>query len=391
MERPMQKPNDLSRSPVALTEDNTLIAVIEMSLASWLVAGRIPGVNRSPLRKQDPDPEKLLARLQQWRDEARQAGHPIARIAVAFEAGRDGFWLARWFRAHGIETFVIHPTSIPVKRDHRRAKTDRLDTALLMRAFLGWLRGEPDHCSMAAIPTLEEEDRKRPNREHQNLSGERTRIINRVKGALIRWGIRNFNANLRHAAGRLRELRTPEGVALPPNTLAELERDLARLRFIADQARALEKMRLSLLQATPQDRPHAMVLLLAKIIGVGIETADMLVHEVLSRGLRDRRAVARYAGITGSPDESGAKRREKGLAKAGNARVRRGMLQLAWRWLMFQKESALTKWYRARTENAPPRARKTMIVALARKLLIALWRYTTIGEIPEGVVLHHAA
>jgi len=391
MERPMQKPNDLSRSPVALTEDNTLIAVIEMSLASWLVAGRIPGVNRSPLRKQDPDPEKLLARLQQWRDEARQAGHPIARIAVAFEAGRDGFWLARWLRAHGIETFVIHPTGIPVKRDHRRAKTDRLDTALLMRAFLGWLRGEPDHCSMAAIPTLEEEDRKRPNREHQNLSGERTRIINRVKGALIRWGIRNFNANLRHAAGRLRELRTPEGVALPPNTLAELERDLARLRFIADQARAIEKMRLSLLQATPQDRPHAMVLLLAKIIGVGIETADMLVHEVLSRGLRDRRAVARYAGITGSPDESGAKRREKGLAKAGNARVRRGMLQLAWRWLMFQKESALTKWYRARTENAPPRARKTMIVALARKLLIALWRYTTIGEIPEGVVLHHAA
>ena len=294
-------------------------------------------------------------------------------------------------RARGIEAFVIHPTSIPVKRDHRRAKTDRLDTALLMRAFLGWLRGEADHCSMAAIPTLEEEDRKRPNREHQNLSGEKTRIINRVKGALIRLGIRNFNANLRNAAARLKEVRTPEGVLLPPNTLAELERDLARLRFIADQARAIEKRRLSQLQATPQDRPHAMVLLLAKIIGVGIETADMLVHEVLSRGLRDRRALARYAGITGSPDESGAKRREKGLAKAGNSRVRRGMLQLAWRWLMFQKESALAKWYRARTENALPRARKTMIVALARKLLIALWRYTTIGEIPGGVVLHRVA
>jgi transposase len=133
-----------------------------------------------------------------------------------------------------------------------------------------------------------------------------------------------------------------------------------------------------------------MVLLLARVIGVGIETADMLVHEVLSRGLRDRRAVGRYAGITGSPDESGAKRREKGLAKAGNSRVRRGMLQLAWRWLMFQKDSALTQWYRARTENAPPRARKTMIVALARKLLITLWRYTTNGEVPAGVVLHPA-
>ena len=384
----MPKPNDLSRSLVALNEDSTLIAVIEMGLASWLIAGRIPGINRNPLRKQDPDPEALLARLHRWRDEAEQAGHPITRIAVAFEAGRDGFWLARWLRARGIEAFVIHPTSIPVKRDHRRAKTDRLDTALLMRAFLGWLRGEADYCSMAAIPTLEEEDRKRPNREHQNLSGEKTRIINRVKGALIRLGIRNFNANLRNAAERLKEVRTPEGAVLPPNTLAELERDLARLRFIADQARAIEKRRLSQLQATPQDRPHAMVLLLAKIIGVGIETADVLVHEVLSRGLRDRRALARYAGITGSPDESGAKRREKGLAKAGNSRVRRGMLQLAWRWLMFQKESALAKWYRARTENAPPRARKTMIVALARKLLIALWRYTTIGEIPDGAVLH---
>jgi transposase len=362
-----------------------------MGLASWLIAGRIPDINRNPLRKQDPDPEALLARLHRWRDEAVQAGHPITRIAVAFEAGRDGFWLARWLRARGIEAFVIHPTSIPVKRDHRRAKTDRLDTALLMRAFLGWLRGEADHCSMAAIPTLEEEDRKRPNREHQNLSGEKTRIINRVKGALIRLGIRNFNANLRNAAERLKEVRTPEGALLPPNTLAELERDLARLRFIADQARAIEKMRLSQLQATPQDRPHAMVVLLAKIIGVGIETADMLVHEVLSRSLRDRRALARYAGITGSPDESGAKRREKGLAKAGNSRVRRGMLQLAWRWLMFQKESALAKWYRARTENALPRARKTMIVALARKLLIALWRYTTIGEIPDGAVLHRVA
>jgi transposase len=386
----MPRLNDLSRSPFALDEAGTLLAVIEMGLASWLVAGRVPGVDRNPLRKQDPDPEELLARLHRWREEAVQSGHPITRIAVAYEAGRDGFWLARWLRARGIDAYVIHPTSIPVKRDHRRAKTDRLDAALLMRAFLGWLRGEPDHCSMVAIPTIEEEDRKRPNREHQTLSGEKTRIINRVKGALIRLGIRNFNANLRRAAERLPQLRTPEGTPIPPNTLAELERDLARLRFVADQARAIEKTRLSRLQAAPHDRPHAMVLMLAKIIGIGIETADMLVHEVLSRGLRDRRAVARYAGITGSPDESGARRRERGLAKAGNARVRRGMLQLAWRWLMFQKASALTQWYRARTENAAPRLRKTMIVALARKLLIALWRYTTIGEIPDGVVLRPA-
>ena len=188
----MPKPNDLSRSPVALNENTTLIAVIEMGLASWLIAGRVPGVNRSPLRKLDPEPEMLLARLHRWRDEAIQAGRTMTRIAVAYEAGRDGFWLARWLRTHGVESYVIHPTSIPVKRDHRRAKTDRLDTALLMRTFLGWLRGEADHCSMAAIPTLEDEDRKRPNREHQKLSGEKTRIISRVKGTLVRMGIRNF-------------------------------------------------------------------------------------------------------------------------------------------------------------------------------------------------------
>jgi transposase len=384
----MPQPNDLSRSPAAFSENSTLIAVIEMGLASWLIAARIPGVDRHPLRKQDPDPDALLACLYRWRDEAVQAGHSISRIAVAYEAGRDGFWLARWLRTRGIEAHVIHPTSIPVKRDHRRAKTDRLDTALLIRAFLGWLRGEADHCSMAAIPTLEEEDGKRPNREHQNLSSERTRIINRVKGALVRLGIRNFNPKLRQAAERLEQLRTPEGVALPANTLAELRRDLARLRLIADQARAIEKTRIEQLQRAPSDRPHAMVLLLARVIGVGIETADMLVHEVLSRGLRDRRAVARYAGLTGSPDESGAKRREKGLAKAGNSRVRRGMLQLAWRWLMFQKTSALAQWYRVRTENGPPRARKTMIIGLARKLLIALWRYTSYGEVPAGAALH---
>ena len=386
----MPKPNDLSRSPVALNENTTLIAVIEMGLASWLIAGRVPGVNRSPLRKLDPDPKMLLARLHRWRDEAIQAGRMITRIAVAYEAGRDGFWLARWLSARGIETYVIHPTSIPVKRDHRRAKTDRLDTALLMRAFLGWLRGEADHCSMAAIPTLEEEDRKRPNREHQTLSGEKTRIISRVKGTLVRLGIRKFSGNLRYAADRLKQMRTPEDVAIPPNTLAELERDLARLRFIREQSRAIEKTRVTRLNESPLDQPHAMVLMLAKVRGIGIETADMLVNEVLCRNLRDRRAVARYAGMTGSPDESGAKRREKGLAKAGNSRVRRGMLQLAWRWLMFQKDSALSQWYKARTEHAPERTRKTMIVALARKLLIALWRYTTIGEIPEGIALRTA-
>jgi transposase len=171
--------------------------------------------------------------------------------------------------------------------------------------------------------------------------------------------------------------------------LAELRRDIERRRLVSDQIRQIEDVRLERLERMPNEGPHAMVRLLARVIGVGIETADMLVQEVLSRTMRDRRAVARYAGLTGAPDESGAKRREKGLARSGNARVRRGMIQLAWRFLMFQKDSKLAQWFRARTENARG-TRKTMIVALARKLLIALWRLVTTGEIPAGVVLRTA-
>jgi len=184
---------------------------------------------------------------------------------------------------------------------------------------------------------------------------------------------------------------TPEGMALPPNAVAELQRDMARLGFVVSQIREIEEARQKRLERQPETGPHAMVRLLARIVGVGVETADMLVHEVLSRPMRDRRAVARYAGLTGAPDESGAQRREQGLARAGNARVRRGMIQLAWRFLMFQKESALALWYRARTADSRSGTRKTMIVALARKLVIALWRFVSTGEPLEGVVLRPAS
>ena len=180
----MPQRNDLSRSAASLDHESTLIAVIEMSQSSWLVAAIVPGIERHPLKKLEANEEALLQLLRRWQGEAAGAGRTIARVAVAFEAGRDGFWLARWLRAHGIEAHVIHPTSVAVSREHRRAKTDRLDTGLLRRAFLGWLRGEPDHCSMVAIPTLEEEDAKRPNRERESLIGERTRIINRMRGCL---------------------------------------------------------------------------------------------------------------------------------------------------------------------------------------------------------------
>ena len=389
----MSQPFDASRSLYALEQDNTIIAVIEMSQSKWLVAAVVPGVKRQPLKKLDADEEAVLKLLHRWRNEAGQAGHQIKRIVVAYEAGRDGFWLARWLRARDVEAYVIHPSSVAVSREHRRAKTDRLDTELLMRAFLGWLRGEKRHCSMAAIPSVEEEDARRPNRERGNLVTEQTRIVNQIKAILARFGIRTFRPTLGRAEEKLEGLRTAEGMPFPENTRAELRRHLARLRVVREQIRAIEEGRRRNLAAAPAGAKglHAMIHLIGRVLGVGVETADMLVNEILSRHLRDRKAVARYAGLTGSPDESGRRRRERGLARAGNARVRCGMIQLAWRFLRFQKDSALARWFQARTADGRSSTRKTMVVALARKLLIALWRLVTTGEVPQGVVLRPAS
>ena len=344
----MTKVDDLSRSLAALDQDSTLIAVIELSLKSWLVAGLVPGVERRPLKKLAAEPEAVRHLLERWRGEALKAGRRIKRVAVAFEAGRDGFWLARW------------------------------------------LRGERKHCQMCLVPSLADEDGRRPGREHEALTRERTRLVNRIKATMGWLGIAGFNAKLRRAAERLAELRTPDGLGIPPNTQAELRRAIERLRLIRQQIKEIETERLERLERTPAAKPQAAMLLLQRIVGLGLETADTLTNEVLLRPLRDRRAVGRYGGITGAPDESGAKRREKGLARAGNARVRQTMIQLAWRWLMFQKDSGLAQWYRARTASARRDVRKTMIVALARKLLIALWRYVTTGEIPMGARLRPA-
>jgi transposase len=386
----MSRPNDLSRSFSPFDQQRTLVVVIEMSQSSWLVSGIVPGVDRQPLKKLDPDENALLRLLQRWRGEAEGHGASVERTVVAFEAGRDGFWLARWLRSRGIEAHVLHSSSVAVSREHRRAKTDRLDTELLKRAFLGWLRGEREHCKMVAIPTLGEEDAKRPSRERESLVAEQSRIINRVKSAFARLGIRGFNPKLKKAAGRLDDLRTPEGEPIPPNTLAAIRRDLERRQLLREQIKQIETARLERLGTAARQGPSAMVQLLACVLGLGIETADMLVHEVLSRDLRDRRAVARYAGLTGSPDESGGRRRERGLARSGNARVRSGMIEFAWRFLRFQKDSALARWYEERTAGMRG-LRKKMIVALARKLLIVLWRLVREGVVPDGLVLRPAS
>src|ERR1700746_3506194 len=264
MEAPMQKPNDLNQSRIVLKQDSTLIAVIEMSLRSWLVAGIVPGVERQPLKKLAVDESALLKLLNRWREEAEKAGRRIERITVAFEAGRDGFWLARWLRARGIEAHVIHASSVAVSREHRRAKTDRLDTEVLKRAFLGWLRGERGHCSKARVPTIAEEGAERANRERECLVGERTRIVNRIKSTLARLGIRNFKPTLRKAAERLATVHTPEGMPLPPNTLAELQRDMTRLGIVIGQIRQIEDARQKRLDQRHETGPHVMVRVLAR-------------------------------------------------------------------------------------------------------------------------------
>ena len=257
----MPQSSDLSRSFTALNQDNTLIVVIEMSQSSWLAAGMVPGIERQPLKKLDPDKDQLLKLLNRWRQEALRAGHAIERVVAAYEAGRDGFWLARWLRERGVEAYVMHPSSIAVSREHRRAKTDRLDTELLMRAFLGWLRGERRHCSMAAIPTIEEEDAKRPNREHEKLVGDRTRIVNRMRSTLARLGIRGFKPTLRKAEDKLSALRTAEGTLLPENTRAERRRDMTRLRVVREQLKEIEQQRLRKLEAPAPAKkdPHVLI------------------------------------------------------------------------------------------------------------------------------------
>jgi transposase len=265
----------------------------------------------------------------------------------------------------------------------------RLDTALLMRAFLGWLRGEPEHCRMAAIPSLEQEDDKRPSREREHLVGERTRLVNRLKAALARLGIRGFKPTLKKAAERLDALRTPDGKPIPLNMLLEMRRDLERLRLIREQIAAIEAARLQRLAQAPATGPDAMVRLLARVRGLGVETADMLVREILARDLRDRRAVARYAGLTGTPDESGRRRREgpvQGRQCSGAAGHGPAGLALP----AVPKGQPLARWYRTRTDGARGGVRKVLIVALARKLLVDLWRLVTAGQVPQGVVLQPA-
>ncbi len=384
----MSVPFDPRKPATAFDHTTTLVTVLELSGKSWELGASVPGVSRRPLRKIEVrDIGGITKAIEQWKAEAGKAGQAVSRVVLGYEAGRDGFWLARALQQKGVEAYVMHPASIAVERRGRRAKTDRIDVDMLLGALLGWLRGEPRRCTMAPIPTEAEEDGREPGREREALVVARLKVENQIGSQLIRFGIEGFNPRLKKAAQKLEDLRNSDGRPLPPKTMGKLRRLLAQHRLLSEQMKEIEAARQQVVTATDPDRIERMIQMLVRFVGLGVETATVLAHEVFSRQFRDRKALAAFVGLTGTPFNSGGSTREQGISKNGNPRVRRIVTQLMWRWLKFQPDSALARWFQERTGGAKGRIRKIMAIALARKLLVALWRYVEDGVIPQGVRL----
>jgi len=384
----MSEAFDPRKSATAFDQASTLVAVLELSGKSWRAGASVPGVSRRPMRQLAArDIGGALKAIEQWKSEASKAGHEVRRVVVGYEAGLDGFWIARALRERGIEVYVMHPASISVERRGRRPKTDRIDVDILLRALLGWLRGEPRRCTMAPIPSEAEEDIREPGRQRETLTAARLKVENQMRSLLARFGVADFRPRLKKAPEHLEKLRTFDGRPLPPNTKASLERLLSRHRLLSQQLKEIETARERVVAIADPDRIERMIQALAGVVGVGVETATTLVHEVFSRRFRDRKALAGFVGMTGTPYDSGGSKREQGISKNGNPRVRRMLMQLTWRWLIFQPHSALAQWFLARTQGAKGRMKKIMAVALARKLLVALWSYVETGVVPEGARL----
>ena len=375
----------------AFDHDSTLVLALETSGKAWDLGAVVPGVSRRPKRRFEARAvEALLAAIEGWKAEALRAGRPISRVALTYEAGRDGFWLARHLRGLGIEVHVLQPSSVPVERKRRRAKTDSLDLDILLAAFLRWLRGEPQACTMVRVPSIAEEDARLPGRSRAVVIAERLAVENRLENLLCLHGIVGFKPRLKKAAEKLEQLRSFEGEAVPPEMMAELRRLLAVHRLLSGQLAALDASRAAVVEKAEPDREERMIQLLAYIVGLGVETATELVREVLCRPFKDRRAIAAFVGLTGTPFQSGGMDREQGISKNGRPRVRALLQQLAWRWLRHQADSPLSRWFAERVGGEKGRLKKIMAVALARKLLIMLWRYAETGVIPDGVRLSAA-
>jgi len=372
------------------SSETTIHIAIELSTSLWLVATRLPGAGKSKMHRiKAGDTAALLALIGDLRAlNSNRPGQGVD-LACCFEAGRDGFWLHRLLTQHGVPTYVVEPTSILVNRRARRAKTDRLDAEGLLRVLAAYIRGDRQACSMVRVPTPEEEDAKRPHREREHLVQERTRLENRILALLATQGIRE-RPSLRTWERDLVALRTGDGRAMPPHLMAELHRLRRRLVLTMELIRELDAERAEALAAAPEDTASQKIIALRRIRGIGENFAAVLVREVLYRRFGSRKQLASYVGLTPMPYQSGGMDRDRRIGRAGNPRARTTLIQLAWLWLRYQPDSALAGWFRARVGMLLGRTRRIAIVAMARKLLIALWRYAETGQVPDGVVISAA-
>jgi transposase len=371
----------------AQCQGNTLYVSLELGKTHWLVTVGAPGSDKlSRYVVPGGDGKELLNLL--WRLQAAAARRTGAAVAIAViqEAGLDGFWIHRLLVHNGIISHVVDAASIAVNRRHRRPKTDRIDGVKLVRTLMAWMRGERQVCSMVRPPSPDEEDRRRLTRERARLLKERIQHTNRIKGLLFGQGIRDYDPLRPDRRARLGALTTGDGRPLPERLKAEIGRELDRLELVVSQLASVERERDTLVAHTEADACAAPAALV-RLRGIGPELASLLWLEALFRRFDNRRQIAAYAGLTPSPWRSGSIDRDQGIAKSGNPRLRRAMIELAWFWVRHQPGSALSRWFVERVGTARGRVRRIAIVALARKLLVALWRYVTQGVVPQGAVL----
>jgi transposase len=388
MQAAVDRPEALS---AIRTDLGAIFISLELSRSSWLVTSLSPGSGEkmSKYAVRGSDVAGLLERFAQLKEKARARTGRVFSFVVIQEAGLDGFWIDRVLQNEGVESHVVDPASIATSRRRRRAKTDRIDGETLVRVLLAYKRGEPRVCAMVKAPTPEEEDSRRLCRERKVLTAERVLHVNRIKGLLFCQGISGYEPLRRDRRERLEELQTGDGRPLPQHLKAQVDRELDRLELLLKQIKTVEGERDALLAAAQTAMPAPAAMLL-DIKGIGSEFAAVLWSEGLFRHFDNRRQVAAYAGLAPTPWQSGAVDREQGVSKAGNPRLRTTLIQLAWLWLRNQPQSALTIWFHERVRRNAGRLRKTTIVALARKLLVALWKYVTTGVVIEGATMKAA-
>jgi transposase len=365
-----------------------LFVSLELSRSTWVVTSLAPDSEKMSKHSViGGDGRALLDLLARLRTRAEQRVGAAVKVVAIQEAGLDGFWIHRLLKANGIESHVVDPASIAVPRRHRRAKTDVIDGETLLRTLMAWQRGEPRVCAMAVPPSPGEEDRRRISREREILLRERIQHTNRIRGLLFGQGITDDNPLRKNRRDCLEELQTGDGRPMPARLKAEVRREIERLELLLRQISDLEAERDAMLQPTAAEDASPPAALLMQLKGIGAEFATVLCLEGLFRHFGNRRRLAAYAGLAPSPWKSGSIDQEQGISKAGNPRLRTTMIELAWMWVRYQPDSALSRWFRQRVGSERGRTRRISIVALARKLLVALWRYVTQGEIPEGAIL----